>query len=403
MSYAPIIVVSCALGLTFSVSPMFFNTLPVFLKPLSQEFGWGRTQVIAAISISTLMVALSAPFFGRLIDRFGPRRVILVSTVLLAATIAMMAVTPHSYAAYLAFAALVGLAGTGCNTFAYLAVLPRWFNDRFGMSLGFAMIGIGLGQTIAPIYSNWLIAEFGWRVAYAALGLTVLVVTSSNALFVLRDRQGESDVRRNVAVDVSGLTFSEAIRTVVFWRLFAAFCLITVAVTGCSAHMVPLLTDRGITAGQAANIAGLIGISVLVSRFATGFLLDYVSAAVLGILAFAGTACGIVLLLTGLAGWPVVVGVILCGAALGVEGDLIAYMVRRTFGMRAYGTIYGLLFSAFNLGVVVGPLVMGASFDLTGSYDTGLRILVIPAVLAALLLVRIVPTSELSKTAITTS
>jgi len=392
MPYAAVIVISCAVGLTFSVSPMFFSTIPVFLKPLVGEFGWGRTQVVAGLSIGTLAVALSAPFFGRLIDRFGPRRLILVSTVLLSIAIALMGAIPDSYAAYLAGAAVIGFTGTGTNTFVYLAVLPRWFDGRLGTSLGFAMIGVGLGQAIGPIYANWLISAMGWRGAYAALGLTVLVITVSNASFILRDRPSRTeDGPRSIVVDAEGMTFAEAARCLVFWRLIAAFCLITVAITGIAAHVVPILTDRGMSPAAAAGTAGLTGVAVLVGRFATGILLDHVSASLLGIVSFLGTAAGILLLRTGLPGWPVVAAVLLCGTALGVEGDLTAYIVRRTFGMKSFGVIYGVLFGAFNLDAVIGPLLMGASFDLTGSYDPGMKALIAPALVSALLMIRVLP------------
>jgi len=91
MRFAPVVVLACVIGLMFSISPTFLATMSVFIKPLAAEFGWGRTQVSAAISISTLGLAICSPLLGPWIDRYGPRRVILVATTLLEASIARLA------------------------------------------------------------------------------------------------------------------------------------------------------------------------------------------------------------------------------------------------------------------------------------------------------------------------
>lgn len=387
-SYGPVVIASCMLGLAFSVAPMIFATLGVFLKPLSTEFGWSRGQISSAISVMGVTIALVAPYFGKLTDRIGPRAVIMGSTLLFCAAVAAMAALPNSYAVYLVIAALIGIFSTGSNTFVYLAVLPRWFDKRLGLSLGIAMMGIGIGQFIAPQYATWLIAQFGWRSAYLALAATILVITVPNAYFLLRDRQGRTDVMGESPVAaVGGSTGAEALRTPVFWRLAVAFGLMNCAIYGCFIHIVPLLTDRGQTAMQAAAIAGLLGISVIVGRLITGVLLDYISASILGGIAFAGAALGIAMLLIGTASpWPVQVNVLLIGLALGVEGDLIAYMVRRLFGLKAYATIYGYLFTAFNVGGLIGPVVVGATFDASGSYNLGLSLMLGSAIVAAVLI-----------------
>lgn len=391
MRPAHLVVAACIVGLTFSSSAMFFSTVGVFLKPIAAEFGWGRTQLAAGVSIAAFCSALVATTIGRTIDRHGARRVVLVSTTALSLAIASLALLPKVYPVYMLIAALIGVAGTGCTSFAYLSVLPAWFDKRFGLSLAFATMGVGLGQAIGPLYSNFLIGEVGWRNAYALLGLTIVAVTVPNALVLFREGPGGTIARRQNAPDQPGATLAEAVRSRVFWRLAASFCLVTVAVTGCNVHIVPLLTDRGLDPAAAARVAALAGTALLVTRFVSGVLLDYVSARLLGVVLFGGCALGILLVLEGGPGWTARAGVILIGAALGVEGDLIAYTSRRVFGRRAYAAIYGSLFAAFNIGVVAGPLLMGISFDLSGSYHIGLACLSLLAGLAAVLMLPRLP------------
>lgn len=381
------VVLACIVGLTFSTSPIFFSTLGLFIKPIASEFHWGRTQLASAISVAALASAFVTPFVGRLIDIRGSRQVILLSTIALATVVSSLYVLPRSYPIYLATAALIGIVGTGSTTFAYLSVLPAWFTKHFGLSLAFATMGIGLGQSLAPVYASHLIGAFGWRTAYAALGVTVLVVTVPNALLLLKDRpEAPLAVEAPRDHDLSGIFHLDALRMPAFWRLAGSFCLLTTAVTGCNVHIVPLLTDRGLTTGRAAAMAAVTGGAVLVTRFASGILLDYIDARLLGILTFSGCALGLALILAGAQGLSLILGIALLGAGLGIEGDLIAYLTRRVFGMHSYATIYGFLFVTFNIGVVAGPLIMGMAFDHFGSYKVGLEILCGMAIVAVILL-----------------
>jgi len=386
MRLAPVVLSACAIGLMFSISPTFFSTMSVFIKPLAAEFGWGRTQISAAVSISTLGLAVCSPLLGPLIDRYGPRRVIIVATTLFAASVASLSALSGNYIVYLVIAAAIGITGTGSNAYAYLSVLPNWFDKRYGLSLGIAMVGVGVGQLAAPLYANAFITEYGWRTAYALIGLLILVVTVPNALFLLRDRPSDSVLHQRQTFDGNGISRSQAIRMPVFWLLSFSFFFITVAASGCIVHLVPMLTDRGVSQSSAAALAALIGLSLMISRLLTGVLLDYLSATLIGMVSFLGCALAIAILLLGLSGFAVTLSIMLIGMALGVEGDLMAYVVRRKFGMREYGAVYGLMFGIFNAGIVIGPPLMGASFDVTNSYSAGLLALLLMSLISIALL-----------------
>src|SRR5260221_12071440 len=123
MGYALFLLLSCIIGLAFSISPTFLASMSVCIKPLAAEFGWGRTQVSAAVSVSTLFLAVCSPMIGPMLDKYGPRRVILLPTMLFPAAGASMAALNGNYAMDLAIAALIGITGTGSNEFAYLCLL----------------------------------------------------------------------------------------------------------------------------------------------------------------------------------------------------------------------------------------------------------------------------------------
>jgi len=189
----------------------------------------------------------------------------------------------------------------------------------------------------------------------------------------------------------SGLSFQEARHTGTFWLMGGAFFLMSVSFHGYVIHLVPLLTDRGLSAQSAALTASLAGGAALIGRVGIGYLLDRFFAPYVAVWFFCGFALGIFLLWSGAVGGLVFVAVVLVGLGLGAELDVMPYVVSRYFGLRAFGEIYSYTFAVFTLGGVVGPLLMGAVFDATGSYSLVLATFVVAALTAAGLMTRLGP------------
>jgi MFS family permease len=171
--------------------------------------------------------------------------------------------------------------------------------------------------------------------------------------------------------------------------MVGAFFLMSVSFHGYIVHLVPLLTDRGLSAQSAALTASLAGGAALVGRIGIGYLLDRFFAPSVAVWFFCGFALGIFLLWSGAVGGWVFVAVVLVGLGLGAELDVMPYMVSRYFGLRAFGEIYSYTFAVFTLGGVVGPLLMGAGFDATGSYSLVLATFVMAVLTAAGLMTRL--------------
>src|SRR5262249_42230 len=188
-----------------------------------------------------------------------------------------------------------------------------------------------------------------------------------------------------------GLSSQEARRTKTFWIMVSAFFLMSASVHGCLIHLSPLLTDRGVSPQDAALATSLLGGALLLGRVGAGYLLDHFFATAVALCFFCGAALVFVLLWSGVTGGLAFVAAFLVGLGMGAEGDIIAYLVSRYFGLRAMGEIYGYAFAAFTLGGVVGPLLMGIGFDLTGSYRTVLGVFVFATLAAAGLMTRLGP------------
>lgn len=187
-----------------------------------------------------------------------------------------------------------------------------------------------------------------------------------------------------------GLTAREAWRSREFWLMACAFTLVSASVQACVVHMVPMLNDRYLRTRAAALGSSLIGAAVMIGRLGTGYFLDRVLAARLASTLFAVSALGIALLLAGNRE-AAFAGAFLVGLGLGAEVDLIPYLASRYFGLRDFGKVYSSLFAAFALSGAVGPLIMGAGFDRTGSYIRPLVGFFVAILLATVLMTRLGP------------
>jgi MFS family permease len=393
------VVLACAVGLFWGV-PVTVFSFTVFLKPLMQEFHAGRAAVSLGYTLHLVVGALSNPLAGWLIGRYGARKVILPAAAifgtLLLFTTAFSASLWHLYIFY----AALGFVIPGLGPLPYGCVVSHWFDRRRGLALGLMMVGIGSGAMIMPSFAQELVARFGWRAAYVILGGAVLLISIPVAAAFIKEKPQDLGLLPDGAPPKSsttgleaaarGLSAHEAWRTGTFWVMVCAFFLVSASVQGCLVHTTTMLSDRGISAQRAALGSSLAGSSVLIGRVFTGYLLDRLFAPRVAAAFFGAAALGIGLLWLGTT--PVAfAGAFLVGLGLGAEVDIIAYLTSRYFGLRAFGEIYSWAFAAFALAGALGPFIMGASFDRTGSYRGALVTFLTATLVAAILMTRLGP------------
>ena len=374
-------VAASATGLVFSIGTLSIYTFGVFVRPLTAEFNWSRTELFGALAVSQYGLALSGPVWGMLTDRFGSRAIMLPSTALISLLFASLALlTTNLWQLYLVFALIPLLAG-GASPLGYSAVIVRKFERKLGQALGLALMGVGLGATILPPMAQTLVGEFGWRGAFAALGLITFLVTCPAALVATRGL-----VRPAVSRDGADLT---AVAAIVGTRVFMLLCLLFVLIgtisVGALAHLVPMMTDRGLTPAAAARVAALTGLAAIIGRGGLGFVLDRVHASYVlaAVVLVAVTAYLLLVFAEGLL--VVTIAAVFIGMVVGAEVDFISFLVRRYFDEVLYGRLYGIAFGLFVVGSGTGPLLLGACFDHFGSYLPGLLLFSALGVLVAAL------------------
>lgn len=364
-----LVAVGCSIGLAVGFGPIFVFSFGLFQKAMIAELGWNRAEFSLGFSAATLVTALLITQAGVFIDRYGIRPVVLVGCLLLPAGLYAFSLV-HSYPAFLLIAAAMGLVGATTSYPGYVSALPAWFERHLGLALSIAVTGVGYGTALAGLLISLFIRDLGWRGAFRALALVVLVVALLNLVLLVRDRPrpARAPAERALAEQESRAVFHDALRSGLFWRLALAFALVPVVSIGINFHLPAILADHGYSALQIAGIAGVMGTTILFSRIVVGATLDYLSARLVGGVLFGGQALGVLLLAWGHGSAMPFVAAALLGAATGGEGDLMPYAWSRLFGQKAYGRIYGASFALFNVGTLLGPLLLGAGFDRFGTY-----------------------------------
>ena len=356
-----------AVGMVLCVGTLALYSFGVFVRPLTAEFGWSRTGLFAALSFFQFGLAFSSPLWGVVLDRFGPRRVILFSLVALSLLVASLGLlTPNLWQLYLVFLG-IPLLGGGASPLGYSAVMVRRFDRKLGFALGLSLLGVGLGGAVLPPLAQFLVAGFGWRTAYVALGALTFLVTLPAALLATRNASAPVRRRANAALAVAPL-----LRTRAYMLMAVNFVLLGTISVGVLANLVPMMVDHGFTPAEAARIAGLSGLAVVIVRGGLGWVLDRVHAPY--VLAAVSIIAGAVPLLLAFGQGPAAGygAAVLLGAAIGAEVDFVSFLVRRYFDQAAFGRLYGIAFGLYILGTAIGPVSLGASFDHLGGYRSGL-------------------------------
>ena len=393
------VVAVATVGVLFGYSGFVSTVFGLFVLSLEGEFGWSRTSISFAATLATGLVVVLSPLVGALVDRFGVRRVLLPSLFLFGLAIGALSVQTGALWQLYALFVLIGSAGVGTTPLVFGRLIVNWFDRQRGLALGITLAGVGLAGIVLPPLIQPLIAMVGWRATYLALSSVILLFAWPTAFLFLRDTPTEKGLlpdgdppsapggTQRVSASIEGLSLHAVLRTRHFWQMVAAFLPLGMVSVGIITHLAPLLANRGFEVSQVSLLLAVNGGALIVGRVLCGVLIDrffgpYVAAAFI-----LCQAAGLALLAASDAFAISALGIFLLGMGFGAEFDVMAYLISRYLGLVAYGKVYGLMYSAFSVGAAVGPIAMGWSYDVLGSYSPALGIFAVAPVFAALLLV----------------
>jgi MFS family permease len=398
MFYGWTILAVAALAM-FGTGPGQSHLIGLFFDPMQAELGLSRTQISTAYGSATLIAALLLPRMGRLIDKFGPARMIwlIIPGVGLAAIVTSLA-TGWIFLA-IAFGALRFL-GQGSLMMNCANITSQWFDRKRGFALGIMALGFPISIAIHPPLTQWLIAELGWRDAWIALGLITILALLPPALLFLHSRPEDVGLKPDgdkilaageASKSLTGFTKHEALKMRAFYILVAGMFCMSLLMTALHVEFTGILKSHGLEPGTAASMFTVTGITAALMMPVIGRLLDTVPTKwmfFLGLLVQSASLIS-VSLATNTAS-AVIFGVIF-GVNNAITMTYVGYLWPRYFGRRHLGEIQGTGQMILVVGASIGPLPLAWAIDNWGNYDDMLRLLALAPLAMATIVAFLLP------------
>lgn len=364
------IVASCTIANMVSLTPVVHATFGAFLIPLSNEFGWARAQISIVLAIIAVAGAVLIPLAGRYADRHGARRMLIAGNMALAAGVASLAFLNGSLTQFYISYTWIAIAGAIPCTAVIAKLVSDWFHTSRGAALGFTSgVGNAIGATLFPTVAAAMISQFGWRDAYLAIAALTVGIGLPTMFFLLREAPRHQRTIEEVATDdIDGITLAEALRTRTFWLVLATVAAGGGCLTAIFSHVVPILAERGVGLGIATTVVGVFALVTALWQVGSGALLDKVSSPRVVVPMYLASVAGLAVieLGTGLPAW--LLGGALLGIGLGTQYGTMPMLVARYFGLRHFGVIIGVMYSAIIIAQGITPVLLDHAFDLQGTY-----------------------------------
>jgi MFS family permease len=364
----------------FSIVGLALYGLPLYYDFMVREFGWSRTQVTSGNALSKLIIG---PLFGFLagwiIDRFGPRRIMLVGILLAGGALiglGGMSALWMFYAFYLLNAIGYVCGGPLPNQ----VLLSQWFKEGRGKAMGFAYLGIGIGGALVPWLSYWMVQWWGWRGALRGLGVLIVVLAWPMAYFTK-----EAPPEGPAAASRGGVAPLRAVfRKPSFYLLAIGSMCSIAAVGGANQHLKLFMSlDASYSQGDAARVISLVLAFSIVGRLLMGWLADRMPKKRVMLIIYLLVAAAIPLLFFASSSGAMAVFAAVFGIGLGGEYLIIPLMAAELFGVGVLGRVMGIIVTADGVAEAVSPMLVGYLRDVTGSYRAGFTGLVAVALVGA--------------------
>lgn len=355
-----------------------FFSFTAFFEPIQQEFGWSYTQISIATSLRGLEMGIFAPIVGFLVDRFGPRKLLLFGSVVIGLGLMILSFTHSLLMFYLSFL-LIALGAGGCASVVSLTAVAVWFRKNVGLAMGVMASGFGAGGLIVPLVV-FLINACGWRLTLVILGAGTWLLGIPLSL-VVRDRAETVKLRPGEAAAASSSLLSqqvtpsapekpflELIKRKSFLYLNITEALRMITVNAVVIHLMPYLSSLGIPRATSGAVAAALPLVSIAGRFGFGWLGDRFDKRVVMATTFFLISAGVFAFCYVQSFWVLLLFILLFSPGFGGSMVLRGSLLQEYFGMASFGKLLGIVMGSASLGGIVGPTLAGWVFDTLGTY-----------------------------------
>lgn len=332
------------------------------------EMGWSKAEY-ALLGTLSLVMACCFPLAGRFADLFGVRRTAFIGIVVLPFVFLGYSLMTGSIWQYIAIYLSGGVLTITTTTTIYSRIAVQYVEKARGLALAIVASGPAVTGIILSPLLNTLVEVQGWRTTFHVLALYAAVTGILTLWMLPAERRSATATRppkRRVRDD-----YPQIFRSGVFWLLLIAMLACNLPQIVAMSQLKMVLMENGATAQGSSVMLVALPFGVLVGRFAAGFALDRYPAHIVGFVGMALPSLGLLLIASDLDAPAVLTFATLClGFSVGAEGDILAFVVARKFGVEIYSSVMGLMTMAISLSVALGAALLSLTLELTGGYNT---------------------------------
>jgi sugar phosphate permease len=367
------VVVATGFFSLFSLIGILFYGIPFFYDFWVKDFGWSRATVTSGNAFGRVIVGLFGFLAGWLVDRFGPRRLMLVGILMGGLSLVGLSAMTSLWQFYL-FSLLGAMAYMCGGPLPNQVLTSRWFDRSRGKAMSIAYLGVGLGGMLVPQMAKWLNMKFGWHYALVILGILMIIISFPVTWFVRDNPEKTSGVAME---DQPEIAIGSVLKRKEFYLLLVGSMCAIAAVSGTSQHLKLFFSlDLKYSQSRAANIISLVLFSSILGRLLMGWLADRVPKKYVMILIYLLVACSIPLLYFASEPGIIYVFAFVFGVGLGGDYMIIPLMAAELFGVRLLGRVMGIILMADGFSDALAPMLVGWLRDKSGNYFTGFAALI---------------------------
>jgi MFS family permease len=360
----------------FYVSGIAFYGFTAFFEPLIREFGWSYTQVSFAASLRGMEMGIFAPIMGFFVDRLGPKRVVLLGVIAVGLGLISLSFArslPMFYGGFL----LLQFGAGGCTVLVGMSAVANWFQRDIGKALGFMASGFGASGLMVPLIVA-MIDAWDWRATYLILGFGVFLIGIPLS-FVIRNRPEpygltpdgrplEESAPAAVGSSPAKMPFKEILRKRPFIFLNLTEFVRLVAVSAVVVHVMPYLSQWGISRTRSSLIAAAIPLCSVIGRVGFGWLGDIFPKRSVMAFSYGLMGLGMLAFCQAQMQWLILLFLLSFPPSYGGATVLRGAILRDYYGRDSFGKTLGIVLGSSSLGGIVGPTLAGWVFDTWGTY-----------------------------------